>query len=153
MFTRDRASYAILCVLAAAAVSAAAPVPKSLKARPPAELTADVLEGRWRVDWGLFEGGWIEFYGNGSYAAKYHADAEAAVEFLGFWEVKAGWGLLLTEYKWFDPTATPVKYDLLMTGRGWPDLCGTVGSADFHHDGFVPAEMAFEVKLSGRKAP
>jgi len=150
MFTRDRASYAILCALAAAAVLTAAPVPKSLKARPPAELTAGVLEGRWKADWGVFTGGWIEFNWNGTYTAKHDKDCDQEV--FGYWAVKDGWTVELAEYPaGVKLESGPACYVLHLRPDGWPALDGWFG-CEFYHDG-VPAVMDTPVRLSGREAP
>lgn len=151
MLTRDRASYAILCVLAGAVLGAAAPVPKSLKPRPPAELTADVLEGRWRADWGVFAGGWVEFNWNGTYTAKHDKDADGEV--FGYWAVKDGWKLEMAEYPaGVKIDGDPACYVLHLRASGWPALDGTFGE-EFYSQHGVPDAMPTPVRLSGRVRP
>lgn len=151
MRSRDRVACAILCVLAgcllAAPVGRAAPVPK--RPKPPRELTADVLEGRWRVDWGYFEGGWIEFTWNGCYRAKYRPDDDE--RHAGYWEVSPdGWTLTLHEWDgWLHEQRGCHRVEF--SPDGWPALDGVSGAEFSAYPAARP--MFMRVRLSERAKP
>lgn len=110
---------ALLALIVAAPLSGA-PVPP-----PPKELTAELLVGAWRYEFGTYRDGRMWLFADGTYVARHSADAHAV--YAGDWRLERG-TLVLTEF-WFDPdlgrVSEPTVFRLTFDLRAYPRLVGT----------------------------
>lgn len=106
-------------------------VPKLRGAPTPAppRLSAELLVGRWRYDYGLMTGGWIEFARDGSYVSSH--DPDRGPQHVGTWRVDGG-ALVLTERR-LCPThgvsEFSTRYEFLVSTRDYPAVVGTCNGA------------------------